>query len=117
MSPWSEPMRLATLVTVLMLTACSGLATGPERKGQALLAPLRSASIALPVDDAQFTGAGADILNRNCLACHSSTMVSYQPKLTNAQWHDIVVKMKNAYHAPIADEDVPELVERLTALK
>lgn len=117
MSPWSEPMRLATLVTVLMLTACSDLATRPERKGQALLEQLRSASIALPADDAQFTGAGADILNRNCLACHSPTMISYQPKLTNAQWRDIVIKMKNAYHAPIADEDVPELVERLTALK
>ena len=119
MSPWPERTKhLAGLAAAFLLAGCSSLATpGPDRDRRAFRGPLRTTSIALPADEARFTGPGADMLERNCLACHSATMISHQPRLTATQWRDVVRKMQNAYHAPIADEDVPEIVERLAALK
>ena len=88
MSPWPErTTRFAALATVFLLAGCSSLATpGPDRDRRAFHGPLRTTSIALPADEARFTAPGADMLERNCLACHSATMISHQPRLTATQW-------------------------------
>jgi len=117
MSSWFErALRLAWLAAPLLLAGCGDLATpDPERGRHAFRGPLRTTRIILPADDAQFMGPGAELLNRNCLACHSPTMIVHQPRLTPSQWRDIVEKMRKAYHAPIADEDIPELVQHLVS--
>ncbi|HMC48849.1 MAG TPA: cytochrome c [Caballeronia sp.] len=88
----------------------------------AFAAPLKKAppskvSIALPGDlDFAFKKApGVDIVQTNCLGCHSSAYVSTQPKLTQAQWTAEVTKMKAAYGASISDADSTKIVEYLTA--
>lgn len=50
-----------------------------------------------------------------CTACHSSEMIDYQPRLTMAQWRATVLKMKAAYGAPVADQDVDDIARWLVA--
>jgi hypothetical protein len=44
-------------------------------------------------------------------------MVLTQPHLSRADWQAEVEKMRNAYKAPIADADVPAIVDYLANLK
>jgi len=58
-------------------------------------------------------GSSADAINNNCLACHSIGMVLTQPKMSRAEWQAEVNKMRNTYKAPVADADVPAIVDYL----
>jgi cytochrome c553 len=50
-----------------------------------------------------------------CIACHSSEMIDYQPRLTVAQWRATVLKMKAAYSAPVDDKDVDAIANWLAS--
>jgi cytochrome c5 len=76
---------------------------------------LRSVSVDFPDPGNTFPGA-AEAVNNNCLACHSTGMVLTQPRLSRAEWQAEVDKMRNAYKAPIADADVPPIVDYLAKL-
>lgn len=79
---------------------------------------LHSLSLDLPNSDRQFAGdAKADAINSNCLACHSAGMVLNQPKMSAATWTEEVNKMRAVFKAPIADEDVPVIVDYLVKLQ
>jgi hypothetical protein len=73
---------------------------------------LRSVSVNFPDPGRTFPGA-ADAVNNNCLACHSAGMVLTQPRLSRADWQGEVDKMRKVYKAPIADADVPKIVDYL----
>jgi mono/diheme cytochrome c family protein len=75
---------------------------------------LTSTAIELPEDPTTFQGEGGDMMIANCTACHSAGMVQIQPRLTEAQWKAVVQKMREVYHAPIAEESVPAIVAYLT---
>ncbi len=75
---------------------------------------LTSTSIDWPEDPSTYTGAGADLMNNNCTACHSASMALSQPPLSRAQWAATVDKMSNTYKAAVAPKDVPAIVEYLT---
>jgi mono/diheme cytochrome c family protein len=79
--------------------------------------PKGTATISLPGDAGMAfkPGAGAGAVQAHCLTCHSSAYVSTQPALTKAQWTAEVAKMKGAYGAPIPDDQVPVIVDYLTA--
>ena len=79
--------------------------------------PKGTASISLPGDAGMAfkPGPGLAAVQANCLSCHSSAYVSTQPVLSRAQWAAEVTKMKAVYGAPIADEQVPAIVDYLTA--
>lgn len=78
---------------------------------------LVSTSIDLPLEDSTFPdGPHADVINANCTSCHSTSMALNQPALSADQWKATVTKMRDAYKAPIKDEDVPAIVDYLTAL-
>jgi hypothetical protein len=62
-------------------------------------------------------GDKAEAINNNCLACHSAGMVLTQPHLSRAEWQSEVDKMRNIYKAPIAAEDVVEIVDYLAGLR
>ena len=76
---------------------------------------LKGQSITLPEDAAMFSGPQAEALNNNCLACHSASMIASQPPLTTEQWRAIVLKMRDVYKAPIADQDIEPIVTGLTS--
>lgn len=78
---------------------------------------LTSAAIELPADDQAFpAGAQADLVTTRCTACHSASMVLSQPALSTEQWTAEVVKMREAYHAPVTDAELPAIVAYLTGL-
>ncbi len=79
--------------------------------------PKGTVSISLPGDAGMAfkPGPGAAVTQANCLTCHSSAYVSTQPAMTRAQWTAEVAKMKAVYGAPIADDQMPAIVDYLTA--
>ena len=77
---------------------------------------LRSVNVDFPNRDRQFEGPGADVVNNNCLTCHSAGMVLAQPRLPRAVWQAEVEKMRNTYKGPIDAEDVPAIVDYLANL-
>jgi cytochrome c5 len=78
---------------------------------------LKSVSIDLPDRGTMFSGAGSDVVNNNCLACHSAGMVLNQPALPAAAWQAEAEKMLHVYKAPIDEKDVPAIVEYLVRIK
>jgi hypothetical protein len=114
--------KLLPLLALALLASCGSPAEKPEDDAVAQaatfrpLASVQKASITLP-DDAETFGEGphADVLNRNCLACHSVSMVRYQPPLTRKQWAATVTKMREAYGAPIEASATEEIVDALMA--
>lgn len=110
-------MRLSfALLGLGLLGACGGEPSGEADASVAPLAMLRSDSIALPADEETFgEGAEAALLNGKCLACHSVTMIRYQPPLDRKQWTAIVDKMREAYRAPIEPGETEAIVDALMA--
>lgn len=103
----------AVLIAALGMSPLMALAApAPE--------PMRftSQSIEMPTSDRIFPdGPGAEVVNNNCLACHSAGMVLTQPKLSKAQWTETVNKMVHIYKAPVDQADVQAIVDYLAALK
>ncbi len=120
-------MRAATFSIALMLLLASGcqgerdttadnITSAPQPDSFAPLASIQKASITLP-EDAETFGEGehAALLNRTCLACHSTSMIRYQPPLDRKTWTAEVTKMREAYGAPFAKEETGAIVEALMA--
>ena len=105
------------VLALLLLAGCGATPESPrEPERRSFSGTLASRAIELPADDARFPEPAGALLNRNCLSCHSTTMILYQPRLTEAQWQATVAKMRDAYKAPIADQDMPGIVRELVAL-
>lgn len=88
--------------------------------GQSLrAAPFKFSSmhVTLPDDARQFSGKGSEAINNNCLACHSADMVLTQPSFPRATWDAEVHKMISVYKAPVAPQDVNQIVDYLCNLK
>ena len=85
----------------------------------ALVAPAGSAPkrITLPPDGMQLKASalpGYAKAQANCVACHSAEYMQYQPPTAARPYWDAMVKrMKTVFKAPIADEDVPVIVDYL----
>jgi cytochrome c553 len=79
---------------------------------------LHSVNLKFPNSDNTFPGgAGADIINNDCLICHSAGMVLDQASLSRKDWQDIVDQMRNVFKAPFAAKDGPAIVDYLVNLK
>jgi len=100
----------------------SAAAPAPETAPAASVATgggvtLNSLKLEFPDSDRTFPGgAAADAINNNCLACHSAGMVLTQPRLPRSAWQAEVDKMRVAYKAPVAAEDVSAIVDYLANL-
>jgi cytochrome c5 len=77
---------------------------------------LRSVNVDFPDRDRRFEDPGADVVNNNCLACHSAGMVLTQPRLSRAVWQAEVEKMRSTYKAPVDAADVQAIVDYLATL-
>lgn len=94
---------------------CAALAvTSVGVAGTALAAPK---NITLPPDGAQLRPSplpGYAKAQANCVACHSAEYMLYQPPTAPRPYWDAMVKrMKQVFHAPIDDADMPAIVDYL----
>jgi cytochrome c5 len=102
--------------TLLALITVAALASAQAHADDKLI--LKSMNVDLPFGDRMFPdGPGSDVVNGNCLACHSAGMVLTQPALSPAQWRAEVEKMRTAYKAPIDPKDIDTMVNYLVALR
>jgi hypothetical protein len=73
----------------------------------------------LPPETTQLEpGSNADIAIANCSACHSADYITTQPRGfadPKAFWTAEVAKMRKAYGAPIAESDVPKIIDYLAS--
>jgi sulfite dehydrogenase len=81
-------------------------------------APLATAlDITLPPETATYRPsdlAGYQLVQQNCMICHSAQYVQTQPPaMPRGFWEATVRKMKKPYGAPFADEDIPAMVDYL----
>ena len=75
-------------------------------------------TIALPAEDIALPpGPGAEEVVANCTACHSTSTMLQQPKLTREKWNGVVEKMISVYKAPVDPEAVPKIVDYLVAVQ
>jgi sulfite dehydrogenase (cytochrome) subunit B len=73
-------------------------------------------SIHLPPDNSVSqikSGAGDDVVRKNCNLCHSSDYIVRQPHLTAPQWDAEVKKMIAVYGAPISTADAKTISDYL----
>ena len=100
----------------VLLLAIAALVTSRGEAQTALV--LKSTRVTLPESTAVFPpGAGVDVANANCLACHSVGMVMHQPTLPKAVWEAEVAKMRNVYKAPVQESDVAAITVYLASIK
>ena len=82
-----------------------------------LATPAVAASYTLPDETASLApGPNLDLVQQNCAACHSADYVSTQPRALKdpqAFWRAEVAKMQKVYGAPIAEADIPAIVDYL----
>ena len=83
----------------------------------ALAAPMAAKDIQLPPDTVQLAPSplpGYAKAQANCTMCHSAEYMRYQPpSAARPYWDAMVHRMKAVFKAPIADEDMPDIVDYL----
>lgn len=105
---------IRTTIAALLLLGIPAATAGTSVTGQGVT--LTSTAVSFPASTAIFPGANADAINANCVTCHSPSMVLNQPPLTKEVWAAEVSKMRKVYGAPVAEADVPAILNYLTAL-
>jgi mono/diheme cytochrome c family protein len=84
----------------------------------AIAAVAQQTSIRLPVDHSMAqlkSGAGEDVVRKDCGLCHSTDYIVIQPHLTAKQWAAEVQKMIAVYGAPISSSDAKMISDYLAA--
>lgn len=73
-------------------------------------------TIALPKETGVYkTAPGVELVQANCLMCHSTEYISSQPPMPRKFWEAAVKKMKDKFGAPIPDTQLSALADYLTA--
>lgn len=96
-------MTLIRLVLIL-----SGLNAAAQAASYTYTLPEETAALA--------AGPNLETVQGNCASCHSADYISTQPRNVadpRAFWKAEVVKMQKAYGAPVADADMPTIVDYL----
>jgi cytochrome c5 len=96
---------------VIIATLLSGCGRAPEAAQP--VAADTVVRISLPDDPAApWT---SPVIERNCVACHSSEMIANQPPLGPDKWQATIDKMRTVYAAKIDPADDAALVAALQA--
>ncbi len=111
-------MAVVTCAGLMMAVASCAMenAKAPPSTGAAGVSPVHT--IELPRFQSNLPeGPGREAFAIACLSCHSTTYVTMQPPLSAAKWEEVVVKMTKVYAAPIAAEQIPQIVQYIMASK
>lgn len=87
--------------------------------GVALAGPIEAKDIQLPPDVVQLKPSplpGYAKAKANCTMCHSAEYMRMQPpNAARPYWDAMVHRMKTVFKAPVADADMPEIVDYLAS--
>ena len=110
MSPFTR------VVTVATLTATGALAWSMPSSAATPASRQTAQPPARPVpEDQAAPGPGREIFIAHCSSCHSMDYIRmHAPFGTRALWESSVAKMRNAFKAPVGDEDARAIVEYLS---
>ncbi|WP_293983295.1 cytochrome c [Sphingobium sp.] len=98
----------------LSAIALAGCGERAPQSSERTVTRLQSDSIVLPDDTGGFGGSAAGkLLEARCTACHSASMILRQPPLSREQWTATVIKMREAYKAPVAEGETEAVVDAL----
>ena len=74
--------------------------------------PIESVTTSLP------NAKGVELVEQNCVSCHSLEYIKMQPAMSHKAWEKIVTKMIKTFNAPITDSTkAKEIVDYLYAIK
>lgn len=62
-------------------------------------------------------GAGRDVVTTACTFCHSNRYITMQPAFSRAVWTAEVEKMRKTFGAPVAEQQVPVIVDYLMSIR
>ena len=100
----------------LFAAVATALAAAGFALGNSALAGNKN--VTLPADGVQLKASalpGYAKAQANCVTCHSAEYMQYQPATApRAYWDAMAHRMKTVFKAPIADEDIPLIVDYLT---
>ena len=104
--------------TSRLIGAFCSLVLAASASASASVLTLQPEHITPPASDRVFpVGPGSAAANAYCLACHSVGMVMTQPDLTQRGWQDEVIKMRDAFKAPIPDDEIATLADYFYSIK
>ncbi|MGC9162671.1 MAG: c-type cytochrome [Thiomonas sp.] len=111
--------HIPTMLQRIVILTASACALTAATLASADALTLKTQSVELPTSQSVFPGdsAGARAANTYCLMCHSVGMVMNQPDLPKAAWLVEVNKMKNAFKAPIPEDQVAVIADYLDSIK
>jgi sulfite dehydrogenase len=99
--------RLARL-TLIAITLAVVLCAAPGAAQRTITLPRETAFYA------ESTLPGYQLVQRNCIGCHSAHYVQMQPPaLARAYWENTVKRMKKPFGAQFPDEDVAAMADYL----
>ena len=110
MSRIARAASVATLMAVWALASSVSLSAATPAKRQAAQQDARP----VPEDEAA-PGPGRELFIARCSSCHSVDYIRmHAPFGTRALWEASVNKMRNAFKAPLEDEDARAIVDYLS---
>ena len=84
-----------------------------------LAAPTGAKDLQIPPDTVQLVPSplpGYAKAQASCTMCHSAEYMRYQPpNAARPYWDAMVHRMKAVFKAPVADEDMPDIIDYLAA--
>lgn len=106
--------RYPIYLSAILALGC--IRQAPAQQSHPSSIAVHSVSVDLPASQASFPlGPGSEIAGK-CLICHSAGMVLQQPLLKQAEWVTEINKMRNAYGAPISEDEVGVLSTYLSKI-
>jgi hypothetical protein len=123
--------RIVVIAAGTALVAAFGLSSGPQAQSAPPAPPSGgggsdgSAGTAvhsitlpnLPVELPPGPAAGRDTVGTACTFCHSNRYILDQPAFPRQTWTNEVNKMRTTYGAPIAEQQVPAIVDYLVSIR
>ncbi|MXN73976.1 cytochrome c [Burkholderia sp. 4701] len=113
---WAGPVVIGAIVAAIGSHTLPESVDHQASRQAAIVPPVRfkATNVSLPSGNASFPpGTGSEIANAQCVMCHSPGMVLRQPALTETEWKATIMKMRSAFGAPIALDQVDDLARYL----
>lgn len=114
MSRTARAASVLALVAYCVLAPSMPLSAATPASREAVQRAPQQAAVAVPEDQAA-PGPGRELFIAHCSSCHSMDYIRmHAPFGTRALWEASVAKMRNAFKAPVGDEDARAIVEYLS---